>query len=556
MKQKITLLPAGIKKNHQMIRMAILCVILAYLLRIYNGMGLPFGEVTGFFRALLYLGLFAGWGISLRARIIKPQVRRLLIQIVALMVFWLLVRTIKFNIDDSITEPKRYLWYLYYVGMLFIPLLAMLISMFIGKPESYRLPSWSKVLPLITAVLLLLVLTNDFHQLVFTFPSRPYTDGENGYHWGYYVILGWEIFCALASLILMLKKCRLPHSKKVLLLPFVPFVLIIAYALLYVSGLPALRRIAGDATVTECLAVMAILESCIQCRLIPSNMHYSELFQAFDASVYLTDEENRVLLSTGSAGTLSAETVQAACEGPVILEGGMRLSAASIRGGHVLWTDDVSELLAIMEELQGTRESLEDDNALLRAEYKLKAREAHIAEQDRIYDEIQHQTAGQIQLLSGLTDEFEVTETEEERVRILGKMIVIGAYLKRRNNLIFVSDKAAELDVRELELAFRESMDNLDVYGVVCGFRTELTGRLPSEDIITMYDFFEKIVETAMDTMKAMTVVIGRQGMKHCITVNVDLAENLEKLSSDLVTVLQDEDGEWQLRMVLGGDEG
>lgn len=54
-------------------------VLLAWLCRVLPLEGLPSGlrEACGILRSLLYLSLFAGWGISLYNRTVHPQVRRL-----------------------------------------------------------------------------------------------------------------------------------------------------------------------------------------------------------------------------------------------------------------------------------------------------------------------------------------------------------------------------------------------------------------------------------------------------------------------------------------------
>ena len=425
-------------------------------------------------RAAIYIGLFVAWGISVRSRIIQPQVRRYLTAVSALMIFWMTVRSIRYSLEEALWV-MRHLWYLYYLPMLFIPLLAVFIALSLGKPESFRLPKWTVLLYIPTAALLLLVLTNDLHQLVFRFPEDAVV-WMNEYRYGivYFPVVGWMVLCALTALVIMLVKCRVPNSRKVLVLPFVPVVLSVIYGALYIFQLPWLRLIAGDVTVVFCLLIAATLESCIQCGLIQSNTHYNDLLLSCTLRVQLTDPEYQRLLSSRSAEPIPLQIMRQTETGPVRLDGGLRLSGAPVRGGHVLWTEDVSELLEVLEELQDVKDSLEDNNALLRAEYTLKAREAHIAEQDRLYNIIQRETAPRIKLLAELTDAFETMGDEAQRKQILGKMAVIGAYLKRRSNLIFLADKTPLFQEKELHLTFGESMDNLELCGITCGLLSEL----------------------------------------------------------------------------------
>ena len=84
-------------------------VLLAWLCRVLPLEGLPSGlqEACGILRSLLYLSLFAGWGISLYNRTVHPQVRRLLLNVDLLMLFWILVRTLRFQLN---TSPGLFCW--------------------------------------------------------------------------------------------------------------------------------------------------------------------------------------------------------------------------------------------------------------------------------------------------------------------------------------------------------------------------------------------------------------------------------------------------------------
>ena len=546
----------NLKKHRAFFCVAFAVTAAAVLRQIGFQVEAPFNWLFSFFRSVIYIMLFAAWGISVCRRIIQPQVRRYLNAISALMVFWVTARTLRHLFAET-PWALRHLWYLYYLPMLFIPLLALFVALSLGKPDNFRLPKWTALLYIPTAALLLLVLTNDLHQLVFRFPEDAVV-WMNEYRYGivYFPVVGWMVLCALTALVIMLVKCRVPNSRKVLVLPFVPVVLSVIYGALYIFQLPWLRLIAGDVTVVFCLLIAATLESCIQCGLIQSNTHYNDLLLSCTLRVQLTDPEYQRLLSSRSAEPIPLQIMRQTETGPVRLDGGLRLSGAPVRGGHVLWTEDVSELLEVLEELQDVKDSLEDNNALLRAEYTLKAREAHIAEQDRLYNIIQRETAPRIKLLAELTDAFETMGDEAQRKQILGKMAVIGAYLKRRSNLIFLADKTPLFQEKELHLTFGESMDNLELCGITCGLLSELEGPVEARQLMKMYDLFEEIVERSIDTMSTITVWIGPADGALRITINTDSAADLSPLGSDSVSALRDEDGEWQLCMVLraGGE--
>ena len=59
-------------------------------------------------RSGIYVFLFSAWCCSLRIRIVQTQVRRYLLAISVLMVLWILLRSIKFSIEN--TDAERWLW--------------------------------------------------------------------------------------------------------------------------------------------------------------------------------------------------------------------------------------------------------------------------------------------------------------------------------------------------------------------------------------------------------------------------------------------------------------
>lgn len=118
------------------------------------------GVYINYIRALLYLLLFALWGFSLDRRIIQTQALHCLRLTAALMLVWLILRTLKYEFVTDLTVA-RYIWYLYYLPMLFIPLLGVYIALSLGKSEEYRLTGRIGALAIIPAVLFLLVITNE-----------------------------------------------------------------------------------------------------------------------------------------------------------------------------------------------------------------------------------------------------------------------------------------------------------------------------------------------------------------------------------------------------------
>ena len=458
-------------------------------------------------RSGIYVFLFSAWSYSLWNRIVQTQVRRYLLAISALMVLWILLRSIKFSIEN--TDAERWLWYFYYFPMLFIPMLSVFVSLSLGKGEDFRLPRWTKILYLPTLLLLLLVLTNDLHQQVFSFPSGVLSDQEYRYEGGYFFVMGWEALCAGFALLSMVKNCRIPRSRRIRWLPLVPLALSLAYAYAYGKEVYWVWVLAGDMTVSQCLIFASIFECCIQCGLIQSNLGYDELFEATSLPVQITDHAfHSKYVSVAMQRALPQSELRQMQQDTVHLGDDTLLKRHKLRRGWVFWKEDISALNQIRKELELTRDELRDTGDVLTAENAQRARWLKLIEENRLYDMMEAQTARQIAMLQELLTELQKTEDSGRARHLLGQVIIIGTYIKRRSNLIFVGEQRGAISVQELLLCLNESSENISVYGADCKAIVKGEGLLTVEQATQVYDLFEAVVETELESLRALLISI------------------------------------------------
>lgn len=531
------------KRKYGVVLLVAVLMICAVCARVAARCGY-YAEVLSIVRALVYIGLLAAWGISVQTRIIQTQVRRYLLVIAGLMLLWLTLRTVKYNTYHMTAE--RFLWYGYYLPMLFIPVLAVLVALSLGKPENYRLPKWTHFLYLPSALLFLLVLTNDLHQLVFFFPTGVLSTREYDYGIGYYVVLAWMVLCAAAALVIILAKCRIPQSRRYLWLPVVPFALALGYCAAYIKGVYWVWLLAGDLTVSMCLIITAIFESCIQCSLIQSNTHYAELFHTSTIGALITDRDFSVACAAENARSVDSQTLMAAAESPVVTADGIRISEAPIRWGHVFWEDDISPMLAVLKELDDTREELQSYGSILQAENAQKARRKKLEEQERLYRAMQEKAAAPAVRLSNLAKTLQGVQDADAARFLLWKMTVIGAYLKRRSNLIFLADRDGMVPVSEVALCLNESMDNLRLHVRRCASRLDFEGELRLETAATLYDFFEAAIELAMDDLSGAAANVTRKEDACVLSLMLQCGTDLTSLRVAYPDAfVENEDGVW-----------
>ena len=463
--------------------------------------------VVNHLRSGIYVFLFSAWCYSLWIRIVQTQVRHYLLAISVLIVLWILLRSIKFSIEN--TDAERWLWYFYYFPMLFIPLLSVFVSRSLGKGEDFRLPRWTKLLYFPTLLLLLLVLTNDLHQQVFSFPSGVLSDRVYRYESGYFFVLGWEALCAGFAFLSMVKNCRIPCSRRIRWLPLVPLALSLAYAYAYVKKVHWVWVLAGDMTVSQCLIFASILECCIQCGLIQSNLGYDELFEATSLPVQITNHVFRSkYVSVAMQGALPQSELRQMQQDTVHLGDDTLLKRHKLRHGWVFWKEDISALNQIRKELELTRDELRDTGDVLAVENAQRARWLKLTEENRLYDMMEAQTARQIAMLRDLLAELQKTEDLGRARHLLGQVIIIGTYIKRRSNLIFVGVQRGAISVQELRLCLNESSENISVYGADCKTIIKGEGQLTVEQATQVYDLFEAVVEAELESLRALLISI------------------------------------------------
>lgn len=459
-------------------------------------------KLLNFIRTFIYLGLFATWGISARRRVIQVEVRRWLLAVSVLMVSWIAVREFKWRF---VMRPDliRYLWYSYYIPILMIPLFALFVAMSLGRSADYRLPKWTELFWVPTLFMICTVLSNDLHQAVFRFPEAAVAWTEQEYTYGplFWAAFGWGMLCAVSSFGIMIVRARIPKTGKRLWLPVLPVALAVCQILLSVARVPVISQLGSDLAVFDCLVYTAFFECCIACGLIQSNTRYGDLFRAAgDISMQIVDEDYIVRYAADSADTIPQGVMEAAEKEPVMWRGGRRVHSMQINGGHAVWAEDLSEILALREQLQDRQEELTERNALLHLEYEREKEHRIIEEQNRLYDLLQNETQEQIDHIQRLATNYRSAETDDDRRYILAHILILGCFVKRRKDFVLSMYEEPNVTEGKLTSAFAESFRALKAYGIQGGFLIRTgTEHIPGRIAVRIYDFFEDVAESILD---------------------------------------------------------
>ena len=522
-------------------------IVIAYACRMLAKFDIG-GPVMNHIRTALYLLLFALWGFSLDRRIIQRQTLHCLRLTAALMLLWLILRTLKYSVVTDLTAG-RYIWYLYYLPMLLLPLLWVYIALSMGKSEDYRLSRRSSILSIVPAVLFLLVITNDLHQQVFAFksgvPGLP-VSGTYSYRPLYFICLGWMVGCMAFSLVCLFRKIRIPSGERKRITPFVLGCATLLYGILYLSGIPAVRWWFGDMNVMFCLLYAAIYESCIRCRMIPSNTGYVELFEATTLAACIADRSGRIVLRSCAAG----EDMTCPQEGRrIVRSDGMCISSAPISGGYAVWQDNVRPLTELCAQLNANKVEMECNKKKLQDAYLVQRSLHELTEKNRIYNELEAKHSRQTAQMRQMLARCEKSEPAERR-RLLKKVLLLGTYIKRSANLYFLSSEYQWLPQQELRLTVDEAVRTLTACGTECGVIYRTTGPMRTSEVVRLFELLETVVEPTVDDLRSLFISISDSAMD----LSVECAADLLVVASPEVTVRQ-EDGLWLVRTGIRGRE-
>ena len=473
------------------------------------------------FDVIIFSGLIIGWGVSVAYRIVQKNIR---------IPYTTLFRSIKYNSPADVNTYGRYLWYSYYIAMVFLPLMMFFAMLNIGKPENTNNRKYLLIIP--AAVLVLLVMTNDFHQLAFVF-EPDFHNWNKQYSYGpvYYVIVVWIFILVLSSIVLSINRCRISATRKKLWIPIVIILVAIIYTLWnnLNHGYSGLRIY--NVPEVFCFASIALWESLIQIGLVPSNTGYGDFFNASNLNTLIFDNEGNVKYRSKNATNVSKDVVLQNGNS-VVINKNIILKKHNIKGGKVVWTEDISAINRINRELSEVKEQISEYNVILKSEAELKKRRAAVTEQNKLYDSITEFIRPQLCDLENILKNIE-NNRGDISVNYAGACVV-NVYIKRISNLLIMAKSRKMLNAFELENSIRELAEYISVYGISCSFFSNVSGEISAEKTIALFKFIGIFIRHIMNCTDALLFNLKVHDRFIDLKINCD-SKNEMKIPDDLL---------------------
>ena len=469
-------------------------------------------------RFVIFAGLILFWLRSVHSRLLPTRVRTYMIAAGIMMLGLLAVQVFSNRIVGDAADAvaiNRFSKYVYWIPQTMNPALFLMSCVRICR-HGQDSKSWDERLLLFPSALLsLMVLTNDLHHLVYR-PKADYLElmiVTGRYFQGtcFYLLYAWMVLAFIIGLVLLFRETGRRPAKGIAMLTgmtlawlFMLLMNLLVWDWLHVHQPYSTQEI-------NIFGMLGILEICIRNRLIPSNANHIGFFTRLGLPVMITDLDLSPVYLTDQAVTASEEELRASLEHPVYPQEDIRLSGMRIRAGYAFWTEDETEIRRENQKLEEANEILSEENSLIRAENELKEKKSRLDAQNLVYDRIaaalyprQKRIA---ELLEGMRDFRDV----------LGECCVLNAWCKRKSNLLLLEEASLQEKNRELFLALQESARFLKCCGVEAAAVGEEMSCLTLREIHALYDTFETVIEAWLPSLRRMTVSLLEDGIRMAV---------------------------------------
>lgn len=442
--------------------------------------------------ALLIAAAILLWKGTVSHRMIRRDVRRTVVAMSWLMVGWLLLRLFKYQLLAEETL-SRMCWYGYYLFQLALPVALLYLAELLDRPEGERRllrPLWP---PLVCYGLsVLLVMTNDLHQLVFRFDPNGNWAREYRYGMGYWLVITASLLFLVLAIGKLFCKSRRSTYWGSKLFPLLFCGGLFAYLAAYICRVP----LAWESDLTVCICMIAVLffETVLHAGLIPVNTQYQRLFASAPIGLTLLDENGRTVLSSRGVRPISRfiwQRLRTDPEQPLLRDRDTQLHGLPIRSGMAVWQEDLSQLNRLRKEIQDVQARLEAANALLREEGEVKKRLLTAEANRTLFEQLDRDMERRIISLARLMEALPETGQSKE---LTAYITLCLCHIKRRCNLFFLARQGEALLGEELSVYLDELAELAGYAGLQMLLRCGQGGAMEIRSGALCYDFaFESI---------------------------------------------------------------
>lgn len=444
---------------------------------------------------IYYAALVLAWGTTIKKRIVDRRIRIRLMVAAAMMVMLFIMQMCKFKLFVDDLNALRYVWYGYYVFILLVPCQLYQISILVGTEEKQRIKKRLTIPVLaITCLFVVMVLTNDWHQMIFSFPNgiiNGVYDNDNEIM--FVAMYAWVAVMHILALIIVTKKSRVFAVKRAVWIPIVVFLTGCVGIVLASASVIEFHNI-NIWMLCEMyfFAEIGFVESCICVGLIPTSVGYKRLLGFTKKMITIADAEGEIVYKSDIDSKAVAE------------DENWLMFTDEISGGTISWAVDMSAVFNLNRQIEKVTEQIAIRNEYLHTQNDLVAEKLKINARNELYDNMAEILRPQIQKIEELLNSGQESDFDGN----LREIAVLNAYIKRRSNMELLRADGDVLQLKELYLALSESCEyiklcDVETYAAPVGDET-----VPGGMAALIYDFFERFVERNLKLLKTLMVLV------------------------------------------------
>ncbi len=403
-------------------------------------------------QTVLALAIYTIWLILLYIRIFDKTLKKYVLSIGVLLVFWMAIRMVKRYTTGYVTEI---LWYLYYIPLLMIPT-------FYYNCSSYLINSKNKkrriVAIIISIILFLLVITNSLHNIVFKIKSNI---NDYNHNIGYFIIVAWILCLIVVAIINLIKSSKNKGYKNIILIS-VTILIGIIYTILYIKNIPVIRKTNMSVIIGTLFCVG--LEMMLDFKLIPNNFRYKKIFKNSNLPLEIVSQDGKTRIVTNHSINLKENIINDIKNNKVksiYKDNNIIKNVNVINGGYSIEEKDYSKINEYEEKLKSIQQELIEQETILQKQRKIATEIYETKLKGEIIELLDEKIEQKRNLINELIKEMKITDID--------KMITIKLllnYCKRMSNLVISSYNKEKYDNKRLEVIINEMLIEAQSLGI------------------------------------------------------------------------------------------
>ena len=403
-------------------------------------------------QTVLALAIYTIWLILLYIRIFDKTLKKYVLSIGVLLVFWMVIRMVKRYTTGYVTEI---LWYLYYIPLLMIPT-------FYYNCSSYLINSKNKkrriIAIIISIILFLLVITNSLHNIVFKIKSNI---NDYNHNIGYFIIVAWILCLIVVAIINLIKSSKNKGYKNIILISITILIGII-YTILFIKNIPVIRKTNMSVIIGTLFCVG--LEMMLDFKLIPNNFRYKKIFKNSNLPLEIVSQDGKTRIVTNHSINLKENIINDIKNNKVksiYKDNNIIKNVNVINGGYSIEEKDYSKINEYEEKLKSKQQELIEQETILQKQRKIATEIYETKLKGEIIELLDEKIEQKRNLINELIKEMKITDIDKMK-----NIKLLLNYCKRMSNLVISSYNKEKYDNKRLEVIINEMLIEAQSLGI------------------------------------------------------------------------------------------